>query len=263
MKKYISVTLGFLLTLLLAGSGFFLPSFIFSYQNRQIQSKINQYPIEQTQFYYSSDFINTITLFQNLSYTMDFSEDNASSTSDEIYNSTLQVLKKMSSYGFWVPVENISSHYIRPFLAISKASSQKTSSQSKSAAADDIIGYSSAESNRSYASTAVIWNVEILFQNNVSATLFMDDQSRKMVAFMINSYSSRKDFEAFEPEHFSDYFLKFLTDYYNSEDNLYQFSLISNEDNSSCFYLMEDYSGKKAYLTFSKEEKDYLLYFNQ
>lgn len=216
MKRFRSVFLT-LMTIILVISGFSLPTIVFSYQNRQIESRIDQFSMEQTQFYCSSSLIDTINLLKNGYYNLDFSREKAVSTAGEAYENVLDCMDELLACGFELcDKDNITSHYDSIFLAVANSGSV-TESNSQYDSDTIIEGKTSSSSGRDetdYVTTAVIWEIVIdMEQSGTYMTFFFDDQNKKIVSFNIyfeEYYAKYEDEINFSIEGI----INFITNYY-------------------------------------------------
>lgn len=247
MKKYISVILLFLLTFLLTAGGLMLPSAVFFYQNQKIQSDVNSYSIEQTQFYYSSGVLDTINLIANPYISVDFSEENASCTAEEVYESAMIMLETLNThgldYGFSLyDVKNINAHSERVSLKVTDSSFYNSSY-------NENIYDNRIEPSAIPLTSAVIWNVVIVFEDETIISINIDDQSKKMVSFQL-LYSNLYANHIVDFDFPSEFFLSFLNDYYNMDTNN-EYQIISNgqiSDYLEFSFLLSDSFNKTANL---------------
>ena len=243
MKKRISIIFLFLLALLITAGGLVLPSMAFFCQNRQILSDIHSYPIEQTQFYYSSGFLDTINLIANPHTSMELSQENASCSAQEAYDSALLMLDSLIKFGL-LGTEQIRTHSETAlFMATDPVKLPLSSYASASNSDSDLY----TEVENIPLTTAVVWEVVIIFNKETAISIFIDDQSKKMVSFHL--YSN----DGIDYDLSSELFLSFFTDYYNIDaDNEYQvitIDTITDKKYKQFFFLLSDSSNKEVLIS--------------
>ena len=231
MKKRISIIFLFLLAFLITAGGLILPSMAFFCQNRQILSDIHSYPIEQTQFYYSSGFLDTINLISKPHTSMELSEENASCSAQEAYDSALLMLDSLIKLGLLETKQMISHSETALIMATDPDYSYAYTSVSDT--------YTDADTYTENVplTTAVVWKVMIIFDSDTIISVFFQLYNDHVIDYDLSS----------------ELFLSFFTDYYNIDaDNEYQVIMKDkNTDtkNKQFFFLLSDSSGKKVPIT--------------
>lgn len=219
--KYFTTVIAFLLTIGLVLIGAFLPNFIFSYQNHRIQSQVEQYSMEQIQCQYSSNLEDTLYLLSRSYYTMNYDSLNAHSTETEAYYSAMTFFKELSSYGFPFPSEDaIVGHKESFFWAVEDTSATSVESNLNQST-DSSTLYKSSNStiidNDTLVSSAALWRIEIIFENDLYIMLYLDDLTQKVVSFSLQSANLPIIESDKESSYFLDSMADFMQDYYDLE----------------------------------------------
>lgn len=190
MKKFLISCFYLTITVIVCTASFFLPSALNSYQDRLIFAKIEHTATEPPELTYSSSLFDTLRLFSQDHYFVEYPSTGSKRTDKEIYTISLELLEQLKEYELLLPDSeyNITNHNAALQLAIvsdekqySDAESQKTVSTIAKEA-----GQSLGEDSKETAldiTTAVVWSCSIYFESGYWIDLWIDDKSGKTVAF--------------------------------------------------------------------------------
>lgn len=254
--------LGIIFTIVCVSCGVMLPVMAFSYQTEQFGLHAETYSISENQFNYTStltDVLNSIT--QN-HYEIEYSEELANMTADEVFNEGISFLRGLpfDKFGICVSFEDQMTEVTTScnlLVTLVDTDSQVTDSQVSTYYDTDkkALDSTSAYMGRVANSSIVVWRITITYDNYSTLEMLIDDQNEKVISL---SYAAS---ERILPDDIGnyffmdDYFIPYLEKYYNLSLAEY-----SSEKNDYHIIMHDD---KKNEVSLRAEISDDFISFNE
>lgn len=192
--KSIRTILAFLFTLIIIAGGFFLPSSTFSYQNTKYLSNSDSYAIEQTQFHYASNLLDTLNLIQRDHFLVINNYHAYKHTEDEITTLLTNIMDTLPKYDIYFNLYNPVYTDIKCYYMLERHEEDTASSVidneytgNYSSKSSDIWSDLPSDDNKDAAAersfSSYVWKIDITSKKeNFSLELFLDDETGKLIA---------------------------------------------------------------------------------
>lgn len=256
MKKFLISCFYLTLTLIVCAAGFLLPSTLNNYQDRLIFAKIEHTAMEPPELTYSSSLFDTLRLFAQEHYFVEYPSTGSKRTSEEIYKLSLDLLEQLKEYEILFPDSEytITNHAASLQLAIVSDGKQYTDADNKASISSALQSEKSIDEHSEELSlditTAVVWSCSIYFESGYWIDIWIDDKSGKLVAFSMftertlamTSSGNKEDLDAFAA-----FAATFLEDYYElpatslQQSFVHSYNPLFEKDNSilEAYYMIQ------------------------